>query len=204
MNNPSSILHEIYSHFVAWYHFHKYEKRFRNFGDNTFINKPLRINHPENISLGHHVRIGNQTWLAATPLAGEINCELIFKDGAMIGDYNHIYATGKIVIEENALTANFVYISDNLHSYEDIDTPITKQPIKQLRPVVIGEGSWLGEHVCVIGASVGKHCVIGANSVVTHDIPDYCVAVGSPAHIIKRYNSKTHLWEKTDENGCFL
>lgn len=50
----------------------------------------------------------------------------------------------------------------------------------------IGEGSWIGENVCVCGANIGKHCVIGANSVVTKDIPDYSVAVGCPARIIKK------------------
>lgn len=60
----------------------------------------------------------------------------------------------------------------------------------------IGEGSWLGENVCVIGASVGKHCTIGANAVVTKDIPDYSVAVGIPAKVIKQYNFKTQRWER--------
>ena len=68
----------------------------------------------------------------------------------------------------------------------DINTPIKEQDISIVSPVVIGEGSWLGENVCVCGASIGKHCVIGANSVVTNDIPDYCVAVGAPARVIKK------------------
>ena len=50
--------------------------------------------------------------------------------------------------------------------------------------------------MCILGASVGKHCVIGANSVVTKDIPDYCVAVGSPAVVVKRYNTINKKWEK--------
>ena len=54
----------------------------------------------------------------------------------------------------------------------------------------------MGENVCVIGAKIGKQCVIGANSVVIHDIPDYCVAVGSPAKIIKRYDYSTQIWKK--------
>lgn len=93
------------------------------------------------------------------------------------------------------MIAERVYISDNLHGYENIDIPIIKQAIIQKRPIRIGEGSWLGENVCVIGASVGKHCVIGANSVVTHDIPDYCVAVGAPARVIKRYSFEKGEWE---------
>lgn len=59
----------------------------------------------------------------------------------------------------------------------------------------IGEGTWLGENVCVIGAKIGKHCVIGANSVVTKDIPDYSIAVGAPARIIKQYNFKENVWK---------
>ena len=65
--------------------------------------------------------------------------------------------------------------------------------------VVVGEGSWLGENVCVMGASIGKHCVIGANAVVTRDVPDYSVAVGCPARVIKRYNPVTQQWQQTDD-----
>ena len=81
-----------------------------------------------------------------------------------------------------------------MHGYEDIETPIKKQPIVQKKEVYIGDGSWLGENVCVIGASIGKHCVIGANSVVTKDIPDYSIAVGSPAKVIKQFDFKENKW----------
>lgn len=182
----------------------EYKKKFKEFGKNVSLVNPLRINGAERIVIEDNVSIAEQCWLAAKPHTDADICELIIRQGSRIGDYNHIYATGSIIIEECVLTANFVYISDNLHGYSLIDKPIYKQPIKQLKKVVIGEGCWLGEHVCVIGASVGKHSVIGANSVVTHDIPDYCVAVGSPARIIKRYSPETQQWEKTDKDGNFL
>ena len=70
------------------------------------------------------------------------------------------------------------------------------QPIKQINTVIVGDGSWLGENVCVIGAKIGKNCVIGANSVVTKDIPDYCVAVGAPAKVIKRFDFVNQQWIK--------
>ena len=183
-----------------WY----YKHVFHEFGINATISSALKIHHPENITICNNVRIGKYNWLAAVPFTGDSCCNLVFKDGVTIGDFNHIYATGSIVFEKNALTANYVYISDNLHSFEEINTPISQQPIKQLQHVIIGEGCWIGEHVSIIGASVGKNSVIGANSVVTHDIPDYCVAVGAPARIIKRYNPETKLWEKTDKDGNFL
>ena len=52
--------------------------------------------------------------------------------------------------------------------------------------VVIGEGSWLGENVCVLGAKIGKHCVIGANSVVTKDIPANSIAYGNPCRVARQ------------------
>ena len=52
--------------------------------------------------------------------------------------------------------------------------------------VFIGEGSYIGINAVIVGnVRIGKHCVVGANSVVTKDVPDYCVAVGSPARVIK-------------------
>lgn len=171
-----------------------YSRKVGSIGKNTFIISPLRLK-------GNGVRIGTNTiiqyksWIESNPLTGEKKVELIIGDGCAIGHFNEIYATKSIVIEDNVLTADRVYISDNLHGYENSDLPIIKQPIKQNGTVRIGEGSWLGVGVAVIGANIGKHCVIGSNAVVTHDIPDYCVAVGIPAKVIKQYNFDTNQWE---------
>lgn len=181
-----------------------YVMKFREFGNQSNIISPLSIDGAKNIIIGRNVRIQYRTWLAALPLTGEKKCSLIICNGAIIGHFNHIYATKKIIIEENVLTADKVYISDNLHDYKNINIPIKNQSIIQRGEVVIGEGSWLGENVCVLGAKIGKNCVIGANSVVTKDIPDYCVVVGIPAKIIKRYSFDTKSWRKTDSEGNFL
>ena len=173
-----------------------YPFEFKRIGKHSKIVSPLRIDGKRFIFVGDNVEIQYKTWLACVPLTGVDIPVLHIGDGTRIGNFNHIYATQEIIIEDNVLTADKVYISDNSHSYTDIEQPIWQQSIKQLSPVRIGEGSWLGENVCVIGASVGKHCVIGANSVVTHDIPDYSIAVGSPAKVIKRYNMETKIWEK--------
>lgn len=172
-----------------------YLPRFSHLGFRSEIYSPLKIDWGKNISIGKGVRICYKSWLAANPLLGK-KARLVIGDGCAIGNFNHIYATNSIVLHDNVLTADKVYISDNLHGYEDINIPILKQPIMQKGAVEIGEGSWLGENVCVIGAKIGKHCVIGANSVVTKDIPDYSVAVGAPARIIKSYNFETNKWEK--------
>ena len=156
---------------------------------------PLQLDGKKNIYIGKHITINYKSWLAALPLTGE-KAELVIEDGTIIGHFAHVYATNSIYIEKKVLIADKVYISDNLHGYENHELPIMEQPIVQKEPVIIGEGSWIGENVCIIGASVGKHCVIGANAVVTKNIPDYCVAVGSPAKVIKKYNEETECWEK--------
>ncbi len=174
----------------------KYRKSLGFFGVGSDIISPLELSGCKNISIGNNVHIAYKCRLAAVPHTQSPICELIIKDNCLIGNFNHIYATKKILLEDNVLTADKVYISDNLHGYSDINIPIVQQPIVQKKEVTIGSGSWIGENVCIIGASVGKHCVIGANSVVVKDIPDFCVAVGIPAKVIKRYNNETGVWEK--------
>lgn len=165
-------------------------------GNHSYIDRPLRIDGANSIYLGNGVHIKYKSWIASKPLTGADSSKLVFEDGCIIGHFNHFYATKSIILHKNVLTADKVYISDNVHGYEDINIPVLKQPVVQKDTVEIGEGSWLGENVCVIGAHIGKHCVIGANSVVVKDIEDYSVAVGIPAKVIKKYNKESKRWEQ--------
>jgi len=162
------------------------------------VNRLAGIFGGENIQVKPGVMIWDYTWIAAlSPVKTDV--KLIIGEGTTIGRFNHIYATKRVEIGKNVLTADKVYISDSLHEYTNITIPIKKQPIKQLNEVYIGDGCWIGENVCIIGATIGKNCVIGANSVVLKDVPDYAVAVGIPAKIIKQYNFETDAWEKCSE-----
>ena len=80
-----------------------------------------------------------------------------------------------------------MYITDCDHEYRNVYIPVIDQGVVQKgQKVSIGEGSYIGINAVIVGnVKIGKHCVIGANSVVTKDISDYCVAVGSPARAIK-------------------
>jgi acetyltransferase-like isoleucine patch superfamily enzyme len=173
-----------------------YSWQFKSFGKRSKIIAPLRLDGKKNIEIGSHCYIQHKTWLGCVGLTGEQYPVLKIGNHCTIGHFNHIYATKSITIEDYVLTADKVFITDCLHSYQNPLIPIIQQPIQQIAIVVIGEGSWLGENVCVIGAKIGKHCVIGANSVVNKDIPDYSVAVGIPAKVVKKYNFETKQWEK--------
>ena len=74
------------------------------------------------------------------------------------------------------------------------------QPLSA-KNVYIGNGCWIGEQVCILsGVSIGEKCIIGAGSVVTKSIPDYCIAAGNPAKVLKKYNFETKRWESNDKN----
>ncbi|MFH1079084.1 MAG: acyltransferase [Pseudomonadota bacterium] len=166
----------------------------------ALIIKPLRIDGEKYISLLGGVVVQAQSWLYAQKIDG-CEPELILNKGCIIGHYNHIAAVRRVVLGEHVLTADRVYISDNTHEYENIHIPVMHQGAKLKSEVTIGEGSWIGENVCIIGAKIGKHCVIGANAVVLDDIPDYSVAVGVPARVAKQYNLATGSWERVQAPG---
>lgn len=159
-----------------------------------YVHRPLKIQGAAFIFIEKGVFIHDFTWLGAYQIDGN-KPELRFEEGVCIGHFNHFSCSNKIVVGKNVLTADKVFITDNTHAFEDTTIPVMFQPLKVLKPVIIGEGAWIGENVSIIGASVGKNSIIGANSVVTKDIPDYCVAVGNPARVIRTYNKETGEWE---------
>ena len=110
--------------------------------------------------------------------------------GSEIGERCRISIANSLDIGEKVLFSPNVYITDCDHEYRDVDVPVIDQGIVQKgQRVSIGEGSFIGINAVIVGnVKIGRHCVIGANSVVTKDVPDYCVAVGSPAKVIKKLN----------------
>lgn len=105
-----------------------------------------------------------------------------------IGERCRISIANSLNIGEKVLLSPNVYITDCDHEYRDIEVSVIDQGIVQEgQTVTIGDGSYIGINAVIVGnVRIGKHCVIGANSVVTKDVPDYCVAVGSPARVIKK------------------
>ena len=159
-----------------------------------------RVQGKKYISIGRNSVVQRGGWLLALKI-NDIIPMLEIGDNCAIGDYSHITAVRKVKLEDNVLLANNVYISDNLHGYENINIPIINQEVIFKKEVIIGSGSWIGENVCIIGASVGRNSVIGCNSVVTKDIDDYCIAVGSPARVIKRFDFNTRQWILEKDNN---
>lgn len=171
----------------------RHRSRFAYLGVNAFLYPPYRIDGENGIKMGETSVLQKGAWLYCVGQKGQV-AQLEIGRGCVFGYNNHIAAIENVKIGDHVLTANNVYISDNLHAYEDICTPVMHQPVKVKGRVEIGDGCWLGENVAVLGVRIGKNSVIGANAVVTSDIPDYCVAVGIPAQVIRRYDPKLAAW----------
>jgi virginiamycin A acetyltransferase len=95
---------------------------------------------------------------------------------------------GDVTLEDDALLGSHVSVMNGSgqHGIERLDIPIREQPGTWPR-VTIGRDTWIGDRA-IIMADVGKHCVIGAGSVVTKPIPDYAIAIGAPARVVRFRN----------------
>lgn len=151
----------------------------------------------EGLTTGYHCRFD---------LLGEENDntkKLIIGKNCKLGDNVHIVANEKVIIGNNCLMASKIFISDTSHgeyANATIDSLPDVPPDERtlyMRPVSIGNNVWIGENVCILlGVNIGNGCVIGANSVVNRDIPDNCIAAGSPVRLIKTWDAKLKMWVK--------
>ena len=169
-------------------------RKFLSFGAGSLIMwKPTTIFNERFISIGEDTLIGPGVALSAGMVPGQeclTSPVVTIGDRCLIGKGSGIVGHFSIVIGDDVWTGHHVYITDQNHGYTDISIPISRQSQPE-RPVSIGNGSWLGHGSIVLpGVTIGEHVVIGANSVVTRDIPSFSVAVGSPAKVIRRFDGE--------------
>jgi carbonic anhydrase/acetyltransferase-like protein (isoleucine patch superfamily) len=171
-------------------------RQFGSSGAGVIVCPPLRLANAHFIHLADGVTINRDCWIhVLSPEAAGPTPTLIIGQGCSIGMGATISAAREVVIGQRVMLARNVYISDHRHGYEEVGRSIADQGISGVKPTSIGDESWLGQNVCVLaGVRIGKHCVIGANSTVTTDLPDYSVAVGSPARMVKRYDFRSERW----------
>jgi len=162
---------------------------FDSFGNKSFIASPINsLVGGKFIRVGDRVKIGRYAVLTAWA-NDTYKPEIVIDNGAHIGDFIHISAINKIIVGENCLTGRFVTISDNSHGeidFGELSTAPLKRKLISKGPVIIGKNVWIGDKVTILAnVTIGDGAIIGANSVVTKDIPPYTVAAGIPAKIIK-------------------
>lgn len=170
----------------------KRSRKFGKFGRGSIILFPhTTIFNEKYIEIGSDTMVGEHVALSAGMMPGQecLTYPVVkIGDRCLIGRGSGIVGHLSIEIGNDVWTGHHVYITDQSHDYQDVGKPISLQSQPE-RPVSIGDGSWLGHGVVVLpGSKIGKNVAVGANSVVTGELPDFCVAVGSPARVIRQYS----------------
>lgn len=150
------------------------------------IEPPVRLTGERWIEVGDDIFIGAGSWLQVLGTPDEVAIRI--GDGTSIVGHCTLSAAHSIRLGRKVLLARNVYIADHTHRYDDVGVPVLDQGITGIGAVEIGDGAWLGQNV-VIGPNVriGTGSVVGANSVVLSDVPDYSVAVGAPARVVRSF-----------------
>lgn len=182
---------------------------------NYFLARKLKVKkvsiHPSarilglaNIKIGENFCSGKDFWIEAVHSHHKLtyNPQIIIKDNVSVNDSVHIAATNYVEIGNNVLMASKIFISDHNHGFytgenqSNPETPPNYRGVSSNKRIVIEDNVWIGEFVAVLpGVTIGKGSIIGSNSVVSKSIPPHSIAVGSPARVIKQYNSITKKWE---------
>jgi acetyltransferase-like isoleucine patch superfamily enzyme/acyl carrier protein len=160
---------------------------FASFGTRSVIQLPVRLLNEHRMAIGSGVFIASGAWLQAIGddhdgLAIEIGDDCSLAAGCVLS------AARSIRLGSHVSFARNVYVADHTHVYDDGSLPGAGDSITQIEPISIGDGAWLGENVVVLpGVRIGRGAVVGANSVVGDDVPDFTLALGLPARIIRRF-----------------
>jgi acetyltransferase-like isoleucine patch superfamily enzyme len=160
---------------------------FASFGAGSVLETPVRIYGEARISIGRDVFVGPDCWFQTLDEGGS-EVALVLGDGVNIAGSCVISAVADVRLGRKVLLARNVYISDHIHAYDDTETAVLDQGVARVEPVEIGDGAWLGQNVVICpGVRVGRGAVVGANAVVLDDIPDFCLAVGAPARVVREF-----------------
>lgn len=160
-------------------------------GENIRIYKPISILNPQYFEIGSNFKMDFFGIFEAWDKHGESYYTPRVKIGNNVsfGKFCHIGAINYIEIGDNVLVGSNVLITDHNHGKgtDDINTPPNQRILHSPGEVIIGKNVWIGEKASILpNVHIGNNCIIGANSVVTCDIPSFSVACGSPARVVKR------------------
>lgn len=173
----------------AWSHWHG--GRFAACGPGSLIRAPRIILGGRSIHIGARFDAfpGLRIEAFDRHLDKRLSPRITIGDRVSINYDCHIGCVNEITIGNDVLIASRVYISDHGHGspdYHDIDVPPSLRQVYSKGPVVIEDGAWIGEGACILpGVRVGRHAIVGANAVVTHDVPPYTIVGGVPARPLK-------------------
>jgi acetyltransferase-like isoleucine patch superfamily enzyme len=169
----------------------------RHFGDDSILWRPRHVDGNNFISIGARTSIRHHAWLSATTKYADdvFQPELTIGSDVYIGNFCCIFAIHEVTIEDGCVLSDYVYITDSAHGIDPEKGPIMEQNLSSKGGVRIGRSSFIGYRACIMsGVTLGEHCVVGANAVVTKSFPAYSMVAGVPAQLVKRYSFAEKKW----------
>lgn len=167
-------------------------KEFRSVGRNPLIMRRIKVFGGKAIAIGDNFYCyGDQRFETYSEHNGKrFSPRLVIGHNVSINPGCHLACIERLELHDGVLLASRVFVTDHFHgdtSVESLAIPPQKRLLTTKGPVIIGQNAWLGEGVVVMpGVTIGRNAIIGANSVVTKNIPDNAVAAGVPARVIKQ------------------
>lgn len=167
-------------------------KKLKRIGANHLMPNEVFIKNPQYISIGDNFSaLYNFRIEAWDEYMGErFSPQIVIGDNVSINTDCHIGCINKIIIGDYVLMASKIYISDHSHgeiNLETIDIPPVARKLYSKGPVIISNNVWIGENVAILpGVTIGESAIVGANSVVTKDVPARAIVAGNPAKILKQ------------------
>lgn len=151
------------------------------------------------IKLGSSIVIEKDAWLnVGAPPEESGEPVIVIDDNCSIGARCQVSGKNCIHLERDVILSPSVLVMDHSHAYEDITVPISKQGVTEGGRIRIGQGSWIGSGAAIICTkgelTLGRNCVVGANSVVTRSFPPYSAVVGNPARVVKQFDPVKQAW----------
>ncbi len=170
-------------------------------GEDVHLYGAEHINIEDDVVIAHRVTLRAMTAYPWADPPQTFQPRITLKRACFINNGSQISCTNRVTIGENVMIAENCFIADNNHGYTDPDRSVREQALTADGEVVVDADSWIGANCCIAGnVRIGKHCVIGANSVVTRNIPDYSVAAGAPARVLKQYDQQSQAWRSVGDH----
>lgn len=167
-------------------------------GRGSYILKPMRVIGKKNIYIGDYCSILHQARMETVSgwEQSEFHGEIRIGNHTSIEQNCHIIAADKLIIGDDCVLSSQVYVADCGHSCDIMEGSVMSQPLF-VKKTSIGDSCFIGTGAKIMpGVKLGSHVVVGANAVVTKDVPDYTMVAGVPAQPIKRYDTAEKQWKR--------
>jgi acetyltransferase-like isoleucine patch superfamily enzyme len=174
-----------------------YRRILNRFGSGATLYRPAVLSNPRFLSVGDRTMIGRSAHIELIPEYASVHYSPKVEIGndVYIGPNLYMVCIGSITIGDGSVLSEHVFLHDSNHGFDPARGLIMQQELVGPGNIVIGRNCFLGFRSAIMpGVTLGDHCIVGVNAVVTKSFPAYSMVAGVPAVVIKRYSHEENQW----------